>query len=68
MPLANTEKEVDLGVVVSKDLKTSQHCTETAKKANKLVGFISKTFEFKSEKVILALYKALVRPELEYCV
>ena len=50
VPLASTEKEVDLGVVVSKDLKLSQHCTETVKTANKLVGFIGRTFEFKSEK------------------
>ena len=68
VPLASTEKEVDLGVVVSKDLKPSQHCTETVKMANKLVGFIGRTFEFKSEKVILALYNSLVRPKLEYCV
>ena len=66
--LSSTEKEKDLGVTVSKDLKPSQHCTETIKKANKLVGFIGRTFEFKSEKVILALYNSLVRPHLEYCV
>lgn len=66
--LSSTAKEKDLGVVVSKDLKPSQHCTETVKTANKLVGFIERTFEFKSEKVILALYNSLVRPHLEYCV
>ena len=68
MPLSSVEKEKDLGVVVSKDLKPSQHCTETVKTANKLVGFIGRTFEFKSEKVILTLYNSLVRPHLEYCV
>ena len=70
VPLASTEKEVDLGIqiLLSKDLKPSQHCTETVKAANKLVGFIGRTFEFKSEKVILALYNSLMRPKLEYCV
>ena len=46
MPLASTEKQVDLGVTLSKDLKPSQHCAETVKTANKLVGFIARTFEF----------------------
>ena len=32
------------------------------------MGLIGRTFEFKSEKVILALYNSLVRPHLEYCV
>ena len=54
VPLASTEKEVDLDVVISKALKPSQHCTETVKTANKLVGFIGRIFEFESEKVILA--------------
>ena len=68
VPLASAENEKDLGVVVSKDLKPSKHCTEAVKNANKLVGFIGRTFEFKSEKVILTLYNSLVRPQLEYCV
>ena len=62
VPLASTEKEVDLGVVVSKELKPNQHCTEIVKTANKLVWFIGRTFEFESEKVIPALYNSLVRP------
>ena len=53
VPLSSAEKEKDLGVIVTKDLKPSQHCTQTVKTANKLVGFIGRTFEFKSEKVIL---------------
>ena len=68
MPLSSTEKEKDLGVVVSNDLKPSTHCTEAVKTANKLIGFIGRTFDFKSEKVILTLYNSLVRPHLEYCV
>ena len=38
------------------------------KTANKLIGFIGRSFEFRTEEIILNLYNALVRPHLEYCV
>ena len=63
---ANHEK--DFGVTISNNLKPGKHCSDVVKKANKLVGFIGRTFEYKSEKVILTLYNALVRPHLEYCI
>ena len=66
--LCKTSREKDLGVIISSDLKPSHHCTEVVKTANKLIGFIGRTFEHKSEKIILTLYNSLVRPHLEYCV
>ena len=66
--LDNVNKEKDLGIIISDDLKPSQQCSEAVKKANKLVGFIGRAFEFKSENNILTLYNSLVRPHLEYCV
>ena len=66
--LSKVTKEKDLGVVISSDLKPSLHCKEVMKTANKLVGFIGRTFEYKSEKVIRTLYNSLIRPHLEYCV
>ncbi len=63
-----TNTETDLGVMISDDLKPNNQCSKSVKNANKLVGFIGRTFEQKSEKVILTLYKSLVRPLLEYCV
>ncbi|MCP3680870.1 MAG: hypothetical protein GY782_11710, partial [Gammaproteobacteria bacterium] len=66
--LDSVTKEKDLGVTISDDLKPSHQCTEAIKKANKLVGFIGRAFEFKSDKIILTLYNSLVRPHLEYCV
>ena len=38
------------------------------KTANKLIGFIGRSFEFRTEEIILNLYNSLVRPHLEYCV
>ena len=66
--LNKVDQERDLGVIISSDLKPSTHCKEVVKKANKLVGFIGRTFEYKSEKVIRTLYNSLIRPHLEYCV
>ena len=66
--LCKVSEEKDLGVTISKDLKPEKHCSEVVKTANKLIGFIGRTFQFKSDKVILSLYNALVRPHLEYCV
>ena len=64
--LSKVNHEKDLGVTISNDLKPSKHCLHVVMKANKLVGFISITCEYKSEKIILTLYNALVRPHLEY--
>ena len=66
--LAKIEQEKDLGVVISSDLKPSKQCSEVVKTANKLIGFIGRSFEFRTEEIIITLYNALVRPHLEYCV
>src|SRR5215469_12287375 len=63
---ANEEK--DLGVTVDSTLKLSKQCAEAVKKANKMLGYIARNFEYKSKNVILPLYKSLVRPHLEYAV
>ena len=66
--LKNVNRETDLGVTISSNLKPSQQCSEVVKKANKIIGFIGRSFEHKSKEVILTLYNSLVRPLLEYCV
>lgn len=65
-PIKCVEREKDLGVVISTDLKQSNQCSEVVKTANKLIGFIGRSFSFKTEKIILTLYNSLVRPHLEY--
>jgi hypothetical protein len=66
--LVETEEEKDLGVVVSKNFKVSRQCAKAAKKGNQMLGMIKRTIMSKKKKVILSLYKALVRPHLEYCI
>ena len=66
--LKSVDSEVDLGVTISNNLKPSQQCSEVIKKANKIIGLIGRSFEYKSKNTILTLYTSLVRPLLEYCV
>ena len=67
-PLNKTNEQKDLGVKISSNLKFSKQCSESSKKANKVLGLISRSFDYKSKEVILPLYKSLVRPHLEYAV
>jgi len=59
--------EKDLGVIVSDDLKSGKQCSEAVKKANAILGMIKRNFTDKFRETITSLYKALVRPHLEYC-
>ena len=50
------------------DLKWDKQCTAAVKQANKILGMIKRNFVDRSKETILALYKSLVRPYLEYCI
>ena len=52
-------KEKDLGVTVSNNLKPARQCQLAYAKASKALGLISSTISFKSESVLLKLYKSL---------
>ena len=58
----------DLGVVVTDDLKWENQCVTAVKQANKVLGMIKCSFTDQTKETIMALYKSLVRPHLEYCV
>ncbi|XP_076038459.1 uncharacterized protein LOC143023741 [Oratosquilla oratoria] len=58
--------EKDLGVFVSTDLKSSTHAAMIAAKANSRLGIIKRNFTYMDREILLALYKALVRPILDY--
>ena len=59
-------EEKDLGVLFDTTLKFSSHIAATASKANRLVGLIRRTFKFLDQKMLVQLYKSLIRPHLEY--
>ena len=56
------------GVIIRSDLKCSSQCMKAVNTANRVLGMIRRTFSVKDKKIILLLYKALVRPHLEYSV
>ena len=59
---------MDLGVIISTDLKPSKQCIYAAKKANMTLGMIKRHIVSRDKNTILRLYKGLVRPKLEYCI
>ena len=61
-------EEKDLGILISNNFKVSNQCRKAANKGNQILGLISRTISCKKGKVLLNLYKALVRPHLEYCI
>ena len=62
--LGRTTQEKDLGVTFSADMKVSEQCGIAASKRNQILGLIRRTIMYKEKQ----LYKAIVRPHLEYCI
>ena len=49
-------------------MKVSEQCGIAASKGNKILGLIRRTIMYKEKQLIVPLYKAIVRPYLEYCI
>ena len=49
-----------------KKVSIFQNTAKIAAKANSRLGLIKRTFKIRTEKIIIVLYKSLVRPILEY--
>ena len=61
-------KQKDLGVIVSKDLKWSLNVQAVSNNANKMLGFVKRScFHASDPKVRKTLYLTLVRSQLGYC-
>ena len=66
--LGRTTQEKDLGVTLSADMNVSEQCGIAASKGNQILGLIRRTIMYKEKQLIVPLYKAIVRPHLEYCI
>ena len=66
--LGRTTQEKDLIVTFSPDMKVSEQCGIAASKGNQILGLIRITIMYKEKQLIVPLYKAIVRPHLEYCI
>jgi len=61
-----SEEERDLGVTFDKSLSFDPHIQNSINKANKMIGIIKRTFSYLDKDIFGKLYKAMVRPYLEY--
>ena len=64
--LKQVKQEKDIRVIVDDQLKFESHTLEKIKKANNIKRLIRRTFIHLDESTFLKLFKALVRPHLEY--
>ena len=64
--LSEVPVQMDLGVLVSNDLKPSKHISHISEKANQRLGMIRRCFSNHLSDVIYPLYKAIVRPIREH--
>ena len=66
--LSITVIEKDLGVTMNANMKVSEQCRIAASKGNQVLGMIRRNITYKDKSLIVPLYKAIVRPHLEYCI
>ncbi|CAM4598918.1 unnamed protein product [Lepidochelys kempii] len=62
--LSSRSAEKDVGITVDEKMDTSQPCALVAKKANSILGCISRSIASRSREVIIPLSSALVRAHL----
>ena len=64
--LDKCSSEKDLGITFDESMKFDIHINTIIKKAHQMLGLIKRTFSYLRKDIFLKLYKALVRPHLEY--
>ena len=64
--LKSTHEEKDLGIIIDDKLKFDSHISAKVNTANKIMGIIRRSFIHLDETIFTRLFKALVRPHLEY--
>ena len=65
--LESSPAEKDLGVLVDEKVNMSQQCALAAWKASGILGSIRRGEASRDREVIVPLYSAHVRPQLDYC-
>ena len=66
MDLKTVNSEKDIGVTIDTNLSFEQHIQNQVNKANRNLGIIRRSFKYLDMETFCLLYKALVRPHLEY--
>lgn len=63
----NHQEERDIGVIIHDSLKPSMQCAESARKANAVLGQLTRSFHYRDRHIFKRLYVQQVRPLLEFC-
>jgi len=66
--LETVREEVDLGVIVRSDLKSTSQCNKAAAAARKIIGMVRRNFRKLDVEDFLLIYKTYIRPRLEFCI
>ena len=66
--LMMTASEKDFGVVIHSTLKPAAHIANWVKKASQMLGMIQITIKYKNKRILILMYKSVVRRHLEYSV
>ena len=66
--LSKTVKEKYLGVSMNANMKVSEQCRNAASRDNHVLGMIRRNIAYKEKSLIVHLFKAIVIPNLEYCI
>ena len=65
-PLKVTEREKDLGVIITSNGKPSEQAAAAVSKANRILGVMRKTFRYFDIRLFKIIYPTFVRPHLEF--
>ena len=66
--LSTIVKENDSEVTINANMKVSEPCGIATSKGTQIFGLIRRNITYKEKELIIPLYKAIVRPHLEYCI
>ena len=66
--LCKTVKEKELGETINTNMKYSERSRIAACQGNQILGMIRGNMTYRENGMIVHLYKAIVRPHLEYCI
>ena len=61
------DSEKDLDIIIMDDGKNSRQCLCAYNNSIRILGMSNRTSIYKEKKVLVNLYKTLLRPHLEYC-
>ena len=68
LQVSENNREKDLGVFTSNSLLWNDQITSSISRANKMICWVARNVILRDRRTMLAIYKSLIRPHIEYCV